>query len=150
MSNRRIALGLGTGAGALLGAALLSGLTSPIAAADTTTDVFAIDPVSSTLVTDTLPAFGGLGTDTITTEEFANTDTSTTPASLANNVETDSAATGGAGSEDVVTNTYSNPLFTDTSAEVTEVCGTGGVCETLAQADATGGATPTDLDGSLF
>ena len=34
MNNRRIALGLGTGAGALLGAALLSGLTSPLAAAD--------------------------------------------------------------------------------------------------------------------
>ncbi len=50
----------------------------------------------------------------------------------------------------MVTNTYSNPLFTDTSSEVTEVCGTGGVCETLAQADATGGAAPTDLDGSLF
>jgi hypothetical protein len=163
MSNRRIALGLGTGAGALLGAALLSGLTSPIAAADPTTDVFAIDPVSSTLTTDTLPAFGGLGTDTITTEEWANTDTTqstSTTQVLADNVNGDTAgtgttpgvidtsdptvtytqATGGAGSEEVVTNTYTTPLFTDTSVEVTSAT-TSGV--------PTAGDVGSDATGSL-
>jgi hypothetical protein len=140
MNNRRIALGLGTGAGALLGAALLSGLTSPLAAADPITDTFAIDPVSATLVTDpTLTSFGGLGTDVITTEEYANFDTTPTTATLADNlngfapgsttvVDTGATylqATGGEGTEEVLTNTYSNPLFTDTSTDVTSAALTG-------------------------
>jgi hypothetical protein len=118
MNNRRIALGLGTGAGALLGAALLSGLTSPIAAADD----YAIlpDPAvgATNPMTDTLPAFGGLGTDTISTETFANYDTGTDGTStplLAPEPE--------AGTLTDVTNTYSNPLFTDTSTDITAATG---------------------------
>jgi hypothetical protein len=118
MNNRRIALGLGTGAGALLGAALLSGLTSPIAAADD----YAIlpDPAvgATNPMTDTLPAFGGLGTDTISTETFANYDTGT------DGTSTPLLALGNeAGTLTDVTNTYSNPLFTDTSTDITAATG---------------------------
>jgi hypothetical protein len=128
MTNRRIALGVGTGAGALLGAALLSGLTSPLAAADPTTDVFAIDPVSGTLVTDTLPAYGGLGTDVVTTEEFANGPN--------------------AGTEDLLTNTYSNPLFTDTSTDVLN--GTGALAGNDGFATDTILLDPSQLGSSDF
>ena len=81
MNNRRIALGLGTGAGALLGAALLSGLTSPLAAADDFDFATILTSRSCRLgVTSNpsdrpLPAFGGLGTDTISYGNFANYDT---------------------------------------------------------------------------
>jgi hypothetical protein len=145
MNTRRIALGLGTGAGALLGAALLSGLASPLAVADeSSTDVFAIDPVSGTLVTDpTLTAFGGLGTDVVTTEEFANFDTGTATTPLATPELADvsgatTQATGGAGTEELLTNTYSNPLFTDISTDVTSATTTGVPVAGDVGSDATG------------
>ncbi|HXB88880.1 MAG TPA: hypothetical protein VNW74_22805 [Mycobacterium sp.] len=141
MNNRRIALGLGTGAGALLGAALLSGVASPLAAADPT-DVFAVDPVTATdlstfgaLTGDattnpyditTLPAFGGLGTDTTETELLANYDTGV------DGTSTPVLATGPeAGSETELINIYSNPLFTDTSTDVTAAFSAPGVTENL-------------------
>jgi hypothetical protein len=106
MNNRRITLGVGTGAGALLGAALL---TSPIAAADTFDPYPALGATNP--VTDTLPAYGGLGTDTISTETFANFDGT-------------SLATGpAAGTLTELTNTYSNPIFTDTSTDITAATG---------------------------
>lgn len=127
MSNRRIALGLGTGAGALLGAALLSGLTSPIAAADDTFGFATIPPadLSALGVTsnpgETLPAFGGLGTDTISYEYLANEDqtlsTATVPDFITDQTNPDF------GTETVLTNTYSNPIFTDTSTDVTAATG---------------------------
>jgi hypothetical protein len=166
MGNRRIALGLGTGAGALLGAALLSGLTSPLAVADTYTvevvnpadlqtgnlglgafDTLTGDATTNPYDITTLPAFGGLGTDTQETELIANIDTSGTgadPDSFADVSGATTHATGAVGTETEVINTYSNPLFTDTSAEITEVCGTLGC-------DAVGGAAPTEAaDGILY
>jgi hypothetical protein len=137
MNNRRIALGLGTGAGALLGAALLSGLASPVAAADT----FSIDPVASTDLSNplieavtgdattnpyditTLPAFGGLGTDTVETEVLANYDTSGPTPVLADVSGATTQATGEFGTETELINTYSNPIFTDTSTDVLSASG---------------------------
>jgi hypothetical protein len=171
MGNRRIALGLGTSAGALLGAALLSGLTSPLAAADT----YTIEPVNptdlisgndglgafETLTGDattnpyditTLPAFGGLGTDTTESELIANIDTSgptADPDSFADVSGATTQAGGAVGTETEVINTYSNPLFTDTSSEITEVCGTDG-CETLAQADAVGSTGATEAANGIL
>jgi hypothetical protein len=128
MNNRRIALGLGTGAGALLGAALLSGLASPIAAADD----YAVLPIPVPTGADytnpetvaTMPAFGGLGTDTISEEFLANYDTgvdgTSTPV-LADVTGATTAATGEAGEEEELINTYSNPLFTDTSTDITGI-----------------------------
>jgi hypothetical protein len=139
MSNRRIALGLGTGAGALLGAALLSGLTSPLAAAgpESSTDTFTIDPVSSTLVTDpTLTAFGGYGTDTVTTEEYVLFDT--TQNEVADVTGSTTEATGAPGTEEVLTNTYSTPLFTDISTDVTSATTTGVPTAGDVGSDATG------------
>jgi hypothetical protein len=137
MTNRRIALGVGTGAGALLGAALLSGLTSPLAAADD----FAVDPVSGTSVTDTLPAYGGLGTDAVNTQEFANFDISGTKP-----VEVLTAPN--AGTEDLLTNTYSNPLFTDTSTDVLN--GTGALAGNDGFATDTILLDPSQLGSSDF
>jgi hypothetical protein len=115
MNNRRIALGLSTGAGALLGAAILSGLTSPIAAADD----FAVEPIPVPTGADytnpetisTMPALGGLGTDTVSEEYLANYDVSGATPVLATGTE--------AGYETELINTYSNPLFTDTSTDIT-------------------------------
>jgi hypothetical protein len=171
MGNRRIALGLGTGAGALLGAALLSGLTSPLAVADTYTvevvnpadlqtgnlglgafDTLTGDATTNPYDITTLPAFGGLGTDTQETELIANIDTSGTgadPDSFADVSGATTQATGAVGTETEVINTYSNPLFTDTSSEITEVCGAAG-CETLAQADAVGSTGATEAANGIL
>jgi hypothetical protein len=164
MNNRRIALGLGTGAGALLGAALLSGLTSPLAAADTYTiepvnptdlssaslgdfDILTGDATTNPYDITTLPAFGGLGTDTQESVLIANIDTSgptADPDSFADVSGATTQATGAVGTETEVINTYSNPIFTDTSSEITEVCGADGC-------DAIGGAPATEAaNGILF
>jgi hypothetical protein len=156
MNNRRIALGLGTGAGALLGAALLSGLTSPIAAADdyaiepvTTADLSNSDIASLTgdattnpYDTTTAPAFLGLGTDTTQTEVLANYDT-TTP-ELADVSGATTQATGEFGAETVETNTYSTPLFIDTSTDVTAA--TGSLASNLGTTDDTFWIAPEGTD----
>jgi hypothetical protein len=143
MNNRRIALGLGTGAGALLGAALLSGLAIPVAAADT----FSIEPipvpvgdvgVTNPETVATLPAFGGLGTDTISEEFLGNYDVPTTGTAF--------LATGdNFGEEELLTNVYSNPLFTDTSTDVTQAIGSTGAPDTGALAGNLGVETDTLL-----
>ncbi len=155
MNARRITLTLGTGAGALLGAALLSGLTSPLASAD----VFSFEPIppadfaelgvnvstTNPAIIATLPAFGGLGTDTVGYEFLANEDTTTgtfeTP--LLTGTTTANPEFGEASE---LVNTYSNPLFTDTSTQILGV-------SPDAPADAPVDGTTTDtilLDPSLL
>jgi hypothetical protein len=121
VKNRRPVIGLGTAAGAALGAALLSGLASPLAAADT----YAPEPIpvdllsefnaagitSNPMIEYTLPAFGGAGTETLGDEILANYDT-TTGAFV-----TDSGSSE-FGLESLLVNTYSNPIFTDTSTDI--------------------------------
>jgi hypothetical protein len=169
MSNRRIALGLGTGAGALLGAALLSGLASPLAVADT----YTIDPVAPTDLSNslieavtgdattnpyditTLPAFGGLGTDTVETEVLANYDTSGPTPVLADVSGATTQATGEFGTETELINTYSNPIFTDTSTDVLSASGAPAITADVSapigsDSGALAGNVGTETDTILF
>ncbi len=127
MNTRRITLSLGTGAGALLGAALLSGLTSPLASAD----AFGFEPIPAADFTElgvnvsttnpaiiaTLPAFGGHGTDTISYEFLANEDTTTSTFETPDLTGT-TTPNPEFGEATELVNTYNNPLFTDTSTQV--------------------------------
>jgi hypothetical protein len=71
---------------------------------------------------ETLPAFSGLGTDTVTTEALANFDTSgPTPVIEAPTLAGEPNPE--FGTEEVLTNAYSNPIFTDTSTDVLSATG---------------------------